>query len=294
MNSYAQAYITAVETADGQSLETWYKNAVNRLVIDLIRTNAVTQASLDSLAPNLYIHLFCGARSLTGMLIPLFPASFASMNNVGFVLADYNRKTGLKAGGTKRLTIGNDYPNNITAGGGYWPNDVSDTMCAYCNLTETHSEPTETCSYITTHTGTAIQGSDIWLGQYYSPTRLDSRNLSRVRGGSITSNSAPANVVSTGLTGFRRVGELLSGTTYGNRRQSKNGSVNNQAISLGSPASNSNGSGSFSFFNSDTLLTGHSNGNFRMNAVAFGATSASLSLESSLLTFLNTLDQNNF
>jgi hypothetical protein len=297
MNSYAQAYITAVETADGQSLETWYKNAVNRLVIDLIRTSAVTQASLDNFTPNLYIHLFCGARSLTGMLIPLFTNYFYPMNNFGFVLADYNRKTGLKADGSKRLEVGQDYPNNLSNSAGYWQQVSTNSMCVYCNITETHSDPTQYVIYMSTQTSAITETSDIWVGQVYNSNTLETYNTARVRGGSLSSNSSGSNrmnIVSTGLTGMRRVVNTGSSNAFGNRRQTRNGTINTNAFSIGSSASLQNGNGTFKFFNVATPATGFSNGNFRMNLVAFGETLNPTALESCLLTFLNTLDQNNF
>jgi hypothetical protein len=297
MNSYAQAYITAVETADGQSLETWYKNAVNRLVIDLIRTSAVTQASLDNFTPNLYIHLFCGARSLAGMLIPLFVDSFYTMNNFGFVLADYNRKTGLKADGTKRLEVGEDYPNNSSGGGGYWQQPSTNNMCVHCNITETHSDPTQNVLYMSTQSSSTFQNSDIIVAQVHNTTTLDTFNTARTRGGVLSPTNVSSNrtnIVSTGLTGMRRVTNPASSNAFANRRQTRNGTVNTFAFSIGSSASYQSGTGTFKFFNVATPPTGWSNGNFRMNLVAFGETLNPLSLESSLLTFLNTLDQNNF
>jgi hypothetical protein len=295
MNSYAQTYITAVETADGQSLETWYKNAVNRLVIDLIRTSAVTQASLDSYQPNLYIHLFCGARSLTGMLIPLFVSAFYSMDNFGFVLADYNRKTGLKANGTKRLAVGQDYPNNVSNSSGYWQQASSADMCVFCNITETHSDPTQNVLYMSTQTSSTIQISDIFVGQIHNSTTLETFNTSRARGGSLLptySGSNRINKVSTGLTGMRRT--PAGSSAFATRRQTRNGTENNLPYSLGSLTAHQNGNGTFKFFNVTTPTAGWSNGDFRMNLVVFGSTANASGLETSLVTFLNTLDQNNF
>lgn len=291
MNTYAQAYITAVETADGQSLETWYKNAVNRLFIDLLRTGAVSQASLDGFAPNMYIHLFCGARSLAGMLIPLFCESHFTAENFGFVLNDYNRKTGLKANGSNRIQVGGDVPNNSSGSFDYFPSTATSSMCAFCNITETHTDPTQNVLYMSTQTSSTILNSDIFIGQMYSTTTLLTHHGYRVRGGSITNNSTTSiNLVSTGLTGARR---LLSGSTHFiNPWQSKNSSSVNFVNSVSS--AHITGNGTFKFFNVPTPSTGFSDGNYRMNLVAFGVTSNQIALTSSLLTFLNTLDQNNF
>jgi len=287
MNSYAQEYITAVETADGQSLEPWYKQAVNRLIIDLLRTNAVSQSSVDNSSPDIYIHLFCGARTLNGMLIPLWCSGFFPMVNSGFVLSDYNRKTGLKANGTNRLTMGENIPDNSTGSAGYWQSSTN--MCAYCNITETHSNPQANVLYVSTQNNNSIATSDIWLGQLYDSANLETAHLSRIRGGSLIFGTNPRHPVSTGLMGARR---FFSGTNYLVRRQMKNASNSNNSLhNLGSSV---NGSGTFKFFSVPTPTTGFENGNFRMNLVAIGSTPNPYALESCLLTFLNTLDQNNF
>ncbi len=80
----AQAYITAVEAADGQALEADVRTAINAFVVgckDDGIWNAIKAACI-----------LAGARTLTGALVPLVGAA---PTNVNFASGDYNRKTGL-------------------------------------------------------------------------------------------------------------------------------------------------------------------------------------------------------
>jgi hypothetical protein len=86
----AQAYITAVESADTQALELGVKNAINAFVVGC-KADGIWSAIKASC-------IMAGARTLDGALTPLVgPAP----TNVGsnFVSGDYDRKTGLKADG---------------------------------------------------------------------------------------------------------------------------------------------------------------------------------------------------
>lgn len=107
IDSDATAYITAVETADGATLEDDVKAAINSFFISLKRDSlwaSITSACIMS-----------GARTVAGCLVPikgLAPVNF----NSNFVSGDYNRKTGLKGNGTtKRLNTqytGDDFAQN--------------------------------------------------------------------------------------------------------------------------------------------------------------------------------------
>lgn len=92
----AQAYITAVETADGQALETGVKNAINDFVLGLKTDGlwSVIQASC----------ILAGARTLAGALVPL---KGTAPTNINFVAGDYNRKTGLKGDGSTKYLNSN-------------------------------------------------------------------------------------------------------------------------------------------------------------------------------------------
>jgi hypothetical protein len=89
----AQAYITAVETADGQALETAVRDAINAFVVGC-KADGIWNAIKASC-------IMAGARTLNGALTPLVGTAPTNFN---FVAGDYNRKTGLKGNGsTKRL-----------------------------------------------------------------------------------------------------------------------------------------------------------------------------------------------
>jgi hypothetical protein len=91
----AQAYITAVEAADGKSLETAVKDAINAFVVGC-KSDGIWAAIKASC-------ILAGAQTLAGALVPLAGAAPTNYNNQ-LTSSDYDRKTGLKgAGGTKCL-----------------------------------------------------------------------------------------------------------------------------------------------------------------------------------------------
>ena len=94
----AQAYITAVETADGQALETAVKDAINAFVVGC-KADGIWNAIKASC-------ILAGARTLNGALVPL--TGVAPTNN-GFVGAgtDYDRKTGLVGDGAAKFLDSN-------------------------------------------------------------------------------------------------------------------------------------------------------------------------------------------
>lgn len=87
----ALTYINAVETADGQSLETGVRTAINDFVLGC-KSDGIWNAIKASC-------ILAGARTLTGALVPL--VGTAPTNN-NFVAGDYDRKTGLQADGTTK------------------------------------------------------------------------------------------------------------------------------------------------------------------------------------------------
>jgi hypothetical protein len=108
----AQTYITAVEAADGQGLETATRDAINTLVLAL-KANSLWTNAAQLLLP-------CGPRTLSGALVPLKGA--APTNGTGsagssqFVSGDYNRKTGLgDASNTGKFLNSNVLQNSLPA-----------------------------------------------------------------------------------------------------------------------------------------------------------------------------------
>lgn len=97
-DSDAAAWIAAVETADGQSLETGVKAAMNQFVRDL-KSNSLW-SSVTSMT------VLMGARTLNGALIDIKNPS-TSWTNINFVSGDYNRNTGLLGNGSSKYLDSN-------------------------------------------------------------------------------------------------------------------------------------------------------------------------------------------
>lgn len=100
----AQAYITAVETADGQALETAVQDAINDFVVGCKADGNWTAIKASC--------ILAGARTLDGALQPLVGTAPTNFN---FVSGDYDRKTGLTSTGTQYLDTnrpGNADPQN--------------------------------------------------------------------------------------------------------------------------------------------------------------------------------------
>ena len=96
LDADAQAYITAVETADGQALEAGVVTAVNDFVVGC-KADGIWTAIKASC-------ILAGARTLTGALTPLVGTA---PTNYNFVSGDYNRKTGLVGDGSTKYLDSN-------------------------------------------------------------------------------------------------------------------------------------------------------------------------------------------
>jgi hypothetical protein len=92
----AQAYITAVETADGQALEAGVVTAINDFVVGC-KADGIWTAIKASC-------ILAGARTLSGALVPLVGTAPTNFN---FVSGDYNRKTGLVGDGSTKYLDSN-------------------------------------------------------------------------------------------------------------------------------------------------------------------------------------------
>ena len=90
-------YIQAVETADGQALESATRKAINDFVIGC-KQDGIWDAIKASC-------ILSGARTLAGALTPL--KGTAPTNNGPFVAGDYNRKTGLAGDGSTKYLNSN-------------------------------------------------------------------------------------------------------------------------------------------------------------------------------------------
>ncbi len=96
MDADAAAYITAVETADGQALEEKVKIAIDNFVLGC-KADGIWSAIKASC-------ILAGARTLAGALVPLVGTAPTNFN---FVAGDYNRETGLKGNGSTKYLNSN-------------------------------------------------------------------------------------------------------------------------------------------------------------------------------------------
>lgn len=87
----ARRYIRAVEAADGQRLELAVRNAINEFVVGC-KADGIWSAIKASC-------ILCGARTLSGALVPLVGA--APTNN-NFVSGDYSRRNGVLGNGSTK------------------------------------------------------------------------------------------------------------------------------------------------------------------------------------------------
>jgi hypothetical protein len=93
MDPDAAAYITAVETADGQALEEKTRIAIDNFVLGC-KADGIWDAIKASC-------ILAGARTLTGALVPLVGTAPTNVGGL-FVTDDYNRKTGLVGDGSSK------------------------------------------------------------------------------------------------------------------------------------------------------------------------------------------------
>jgi hypothetical protein len=92
----ATTYFAAVEAADGQSLESGVKTAINDFIVGC-KADGVWSAIKASC-------ILAGARTLSGALVPLVGTAPTNFN---FVSGDYDRKTGLIGNGSTKYLDSN-------------------------------------------------------------------------------------------------------------------------------------------------------------------------------------------
>ena len=92
----ATTYIAAVEAADGQSLESGVKSAINDFIV-----GCKVDSNWSALKASC---ILAGARTLAGALVPLVGTA---PTNYNFVSGDYNRKTGLVGNGSTKYLDSN-------------------------------------------------------------------------------------------------------------------------------------------------------------------------------------------
>jgi hypothetical protein len=98
-----QAYINAVEAADGASLEPEVKVAI---------FSFITECKLDGTWNAIKAScILAGARTLAGALVPLVGAAPTNVGGL-FVAGDYNRKTGLVGNAGSKYLLSNRFENS--------------------------------------------------------------------------------------------------------------------------------------------------------------------------------------
>jgi hypothetical protein len=119
----ALAYLTAVEAADGQALESSVKSAINTFVVGC-KADGIWDAIVASC-------IMAGARTVAGAIVPL--RGNAPTNN-NFVSGDYSRKLGL-LGNNSNKYLATGYNNNDTTN---FPQNNTHISC-YVSASQTNA-----------------------------------------------------------------------------------------------------------------------------------------------------------
>jgi hypothetical protein len=120
LDADAEAYVNAVEVADGQRIEDPVRFAINDFVIGC-KADGIWTAIKASC-------ILAGARTLNGALVPLVGTAPTNFN---FVSGDYNRKTGLVGDGSTKY-LDSNRNNNADP-----QNSKHVSVCATSKNTET-------------------------------------------------------------------------------------------------------------------------------------------------------------
>lgn len=192
----AQAYITAVEAADGQALETGVRDAINAFVVGC-KADGIWSAIKASC-------ILAGARTLNGALVPLVGAAPTNFN---FVSGDYNRKTGLVGNGsTKYLNsnrASNADPQNSVHGAVYRTDTANLGTAVYLGSQQSggaRNIELYTFSGATyfaarkSNTGDPFVNSSSRLGGFIACSRFSSTGHSHRIGGATATNSIGSTV----------------------------------------------------------------------------------------------------
>jgi hypothetical protein len=195
----AQTYITAVETADGASLETGVKDAINAFVVGC-KADGIWNAIKASC-------ILSGARTLAGALVPLVGTAPTNFN---FVAGDYNRKTGLVGNGsTKYLNSNrnnNADPQNSKHISVYASANTSPSRVyigaggAVAGRSSLGSGPTSTFSFAVVNSTASYSCGATNVG-FMGASRASSAAFTARGGGSTLSHSDPSAVSSTPTSG---------------------------------------------------------------------------------------------
>jgi hypothetical protein len=198
----AQAYITAVEAADGQGLEDGVKNAINSFVLGC-KADGIWSAIKASA-------ILAGARTLSGALVPLVGPTPTNNN---FVSGDYNRKTGLVGdGSTKYLDTNqnnNTAPQNSSHNSAYISTLGTGVILAVAASTGLNGVNTLQTAFCRNRSSTPFSLTAV--AGFYGSSRSDSSNF-LIRNGGTTSTASIAS--ETPLNAIMRVfgANVINGT----------------------------------------------------------------------------------
>jgi len=215
-DSDAEAYLQAVETADGNFLEAAVRTAVNDFVVGC-KADGIWNAIKASC-------ILAGARTLTGALVPLV-GTVPTNNN--FVSGDYNRKTGLVGdGSTKYLDTNRN--NNADP-------QNNQSMCAWISTFGAGGNE----AVIGAGTGSTTGASHILTQKSAGPDQF----ILRSRGGSTVFTTVVTPFVA-GFHGINRATSVssnyrlggASGTISSTSQSSSTGQINVFARDLAAPA----------------------------------------------------------
>ena len=195
MDTDAQAYITAVETADGQSLPGRVKNAIDAFVTGC-KSDSIWTAIKSAC-------LLAGPATLNGALVPLVGTA---PTNVNFVSGDYNSLTGIIGNGSTKYLNSNRASNTDTQNdvhqsvwiaaahpsgtlGGFIGNGVGGTGSTHIFSNRSSGQNSIVTRSRTSGTAYIYTGGD--ATGFIGHTRSSSANfISRVAGASTTTTAA--------------------------------------------------------------------------------------------------------
>jgi hypothetical protein len=223
LDADALAYIAAVEAADGQSLESATRLAINSFVKGC-KTDGIWDAIKASC-------ILAGARTLSGALVPL---RGTAPTNFNFVSGDYNRKTGLVGNGSTKYLDSNRNSNTdpqnsfsistyvtqaatagITIGAGGGGNTGSSSIGGITGSTRNRSITIDTnnLSGFTGLGGTSRSSSSGYIRRFNNSNSTITRTSETSYNGNFaifcTLASGSPNTVSNARISFYHIGESL-------------------------------------------------------------------------------------
>jgi hypothetical protein len=246
----ALAYLTAVEAADGQALESSVKSAINTFVAGC-KTDGIWDAIVASC-------IMAGARTVAGAIVPL--KGNAPTNN-NFVSGDYSRKLGL-LGDDSNKYLATGYNNNDTTN---FPQNDSHISC-YVTASQTDTA------------GTLVGGINLGSGNrislhYATATQIATRN-----------RGATASTISQAPIGFQ--GNTRNNSANFSRRFTTSGGASDSVFTSASGTPTSDALGVFAAGNGSNF----SNARMSFYSIGKSLTLSSLdSRITTLMTTLNAL-----